>query len=293
MYRSGSRPATTQLRRRTLSVMRPTVAVLGVGAMGESIIRGLLSAGWEPNEISAAVRRETKLHDVETRVGIDCHLDPVEAVGDRSVVVVAVKPRDVPSLLDKLAGSMSDDQVVISLAAGVPLALFEAKLNGVPVVRAMPNTPSLVREGVTAIAGGSMVTEDHLARARRVLEAVGAVEVLDEQLIDAVTAVSGSGPAYVFLLAEAMEEAAVREGLPRDIAEALVHQTVRGAGHLLTETPTRSAELRAQVTSPGGTTAAAVHVLEERGFRAILEDAVRAAAQRSRELGAMASLDQQ
>lgn len=271
--------------------MRPSVAVLGVGAMGESIVRGLLSAGWEPTELSAAVRRETKLHDIETRIGIECHLDPVEAVGARSVVVVAVKPRDVAGLLDEVAGSVSPDQVVISLAAGVPISVYEGRLRGVPVVRAMPNTPSLVREGVTAIAGGSAVTEDHLARARRVLEAVGQVEVLDEQLLDAVTAVSGSGPAYVFLLAEAMEEAAVREGLPRDIAEALVHQTVRGAGHLLTETPIKSAELRAQVTSPGGTTAAAMHVLEEKGFRALLEDAVRAAAQRSRELGELASGD--
>ncbi len=268
--------------------MRPTVAVLGVGAMGESIVRGLLSAGWELPELVAAVRRETRLHDIETRIGIDCHLDAVEAVGDRSVIVVAVKPRDVVGLLEKIAGSVSSDQVVISLAAGVPLALYEEHLTDVPVVRAMPNTPSLVREGVTAIAGGTAVTEDHLARARRVLEAVGQVEVLDEALIDAVTAVSGSGPAYVFLLAEALEEAAVREGLPRDIAEALVHQTVRGAGHLLTETTIKSSELRAQVTSPGGTTAAAMHVLEERGFRAVLEDAVRAAAQRSRELGAMA-----
>jgi pyrroline-5-carboxylate reductase len=274
---------------RTLRDMRPTVAVLGVGAMGESIVRGLLNAGWEPGELSAAVRRETKLHDVETRIGIECHLDAADAVGDQSVVVVAVKPRDVPGLLDDLTGSVGPDQVVISLAAGVPIKLFEARLQDSPIVRAMPNTPSLVREGVTAIAGGSCVTEDHLARARRVLEAVGQVEVLDEQLIDAVTAVSGSGPAYVFLLAEAMEEAAVREGLPRDIAEALVHQTIRGAGHLLTETPTKASELRAQVTSPGGTTAAAMHVLEEKGFRALLEDAVRAAAHRSRELGEMAS----
>jgi pyrroline-5-carboxylate reductase len=268
--------------------MRPSVAVLGVGAMGEAIVRGLLSAGWEPGELRAAVRRETRLHDIETRIGIDCHLDPAEASEGRSVVVVAVKPRDVSKLLDVVVKTITTDQVVISLAAGVPISLFEAKLPGVPVVRAMPNTPSLVREGVTAIAGGTHVTEDHLARARRVLEAVGQVEAMDESLIDAVTAVSGSGPAYIFLLAEAMEEAAVREGLPRDIAEALVHQTVRGAGHLLTDTPVKASELRAQVTSPGGTTAAALHVLEESGFRAVIEDAVRAAAQRSRELGALA-----
>lgn len=268
--------------------MRPSVAVLGVGAMGEALVRGLLSAGWHKNELTTAVRREIRVHDVETRLGVDAHLDPKEAVAGKSVVVVAVKPRDVPGLLSQVEGSVNPDQVVLTLAAGVPIALFEKHLSGVPVVRAMPNTPSLVREGVTAMAGGTHANEDYLARARRVLEAVGSVEVMDESLLDAVTAVSGSGPAYIFLMAEALEEAGVREGLPRDIAEALVHRMVRGAGHLLTETPIKAAELRAQVTSPGGTTAAALHILEERGFRALVEDAVQAAAQRSRELGAAA-----
>ncbi len=267
--------------------MRPSVAVLGVGAMGEAIVRGLLGAGWEQPELTTAVRREVRLHDVETRIGVTCHLDASAAVAGRDVVVVAVKPRDVEGLLKSIAGLVGEDQVVISIAAGVPISVFETALHGVPVLRAMPNTPSLVGEGVTAVAGGTWVSEDHVARARRVLEAVGHVSVMDEGLLDAVTAVSGSGPAYVFLLAEALEEAAVREGLPHDIATALVHQTVRGAGHLLTETTARPGELRAQVTSPGGTTAAAVHVLEERGFRAVVEDAVRAAAARSRELGEM------
>ena len=265
--------------------MRPTVAVLGVGSMGEAMVRGLLSAGWEPSELACGVRRELRLHDVETRIGVETHLDPRAAVRGRDVVVVAVKPRDVAGLLAQLKGALGADQVVISMAAGVPISLFEAALGGNPIVRCMPNTPSLVREGVSAAAAGTFVSEDHLARARRVLEAVGAVHVMEEHLLDAVTAISGSGPAYLFLMAEALEDAAVREGLPRDVAEALVHQTVRGAGHLLTETEVKAAELRNRVTSPGGTTAAALHVLAERGFRALVEDAVRAAAQRSRELG--------
>jgi pyrroline-5-carboxylate reductase len=156
------------------------------------------------------------------------------------------------------------------------------------VVRAMPNTPALVREGVTGIAPGSHAGTEHLDLAREVLGAVGAVRVMDESLLDAVTAVSGTGPAYVFLLAEALTEAAMREGLPRDVAENFVHQTIRGAGHLLTDTGKSSARLRYEVTSPGGTTAAAMHVLEEKGFRAIVEDAVRAAAVRARELGSNA-----
>ncbi len=259
--------------------------------MGESMVRGLLAAGWGPSELSAGVRRETRLHDVEVELGIETHLDPVEAIEGSSVVVIAVKPRDVERLLSQIEGSVRPGQVVISLAAGVPLSVFENRLAGVPVIRAMPNTPSVVREGVTAIALGKEVTEDHAARGRRVLEAVGLVEMLDEPLLDAATAVSGTGPAYVFLLAEALIEAAIREGLPRDVAETFVARTIRGAGHLLTESQADASKLRARVTSPGGTTAAAVHVLEERGFRALVEDAVRAAAQRSRELGAIAEGD--
>jgi pyrroline-5-carboxylate reductase len=201
------------------------------------------------------------------------------------VVVVAVKPRDVSVVIDRLAVGLAPDQMVLSLAAGITTKTYEDRLGEIPVVRAMPNTPALVGEGVTGIARGAYAGEDHLKLATRVLGAVGGVRVMDESLLDAVTAVSGTGPAYVFLLAEALTEAAVREGMPRDIAEEFVHQTIRGSGHLLTDTAASPAELRSQVTSPGGTTAAAVHVLEERGFRALVEDAVRAAAKRAAELG--------
>ena len=149
----------------------------------------------------------------------------------------------------------------------------------------MPNTPALVRQGVTGIAAGEHAGSQNLKVATMVLDAVGAVRVMDEHLLDAVTAVSGTGPAYVFLLAEAMIEAGMREGLPRDLAESFVGQTIRGAGYLLTDTSKTPAELRSEVTSPGGTTAAAMHVLEDKGFRALMEDAVRAASERATELG--------
>jgi pyrroline-5-carboxylate reductase len=226
------------------------------------------------------------VESTRSQTGAEVTLDPVAAAQGKQVVVVAVKPRDVGPLLDQLAGRIGSDQVLLSIAAGVPTSTFEKMLGEIPVVRAMPNTPALVGEGVTGMAAGRFATDPHVERARKVLEAVGAVRLMDEALLDAVTAVSGTGPAYVFLLAEALTEAAIREGLPRDVAESFVHQTIRGAGHLLTETGSSPFELRAQVTSPGGTTAAAVHVLEERGFRALVEDAVRAAAQRARELGA-------
>lgn len=269
----------------TRVTQRSTVAVVGVGAMGEALVSGLLSAGWEPSEISLCVRRMDSADELAHRTGCVVTLDPSEAVANRDVIVVAVKPRDVTGLLKSLAGSVSEDQTVLSLAAGVTTEQYEALLGAVPVVRAMPNTPALVREGVTGIAGGASAGVEHLDRAREILGAVGSVRIMEESLLDAVTAVSGTGPAYVFLMAEALTEAAMREGLPRDVAETFVHQTIRGAGHLLTDTSKSPARLRYEVTSPGGTTAAAMHVLEEKGFRAVVEDAVRAAAIRARELG--------
>lgn len=253
--------------------------------MGEALVSGLLAAGWEADEVSLCVRRMDRADELAHQTGCQVFLDATEAIEGRDVVVVAVKPRDVPDLLKTLAGEVDDSQVVVSLAAGVTTSTYESQLGPVPVVRAMPNTPALVREGVTGLAAGSHAGARHLEVARQVLGAVGAVRIMEENLMDAVTAVSGTGPAYVFLLAEALTEAAMREGLPRDVAENFVHQTIRGAGHLLTETGKSPARLRHEVTSPGGTTAAAVHVLEEKGFRALVEDAVRAAAIRAHELG--------
>lgn len=263
----------------------PSVAIIGVGAMGEALFSGLQRAGWSPEQISLCVRREDRAADLAQRSSSTVTLDPIEAIRARDVVVVAVKPRDVSAVIDRLSSGVGPRQMLISLAAGVTTRTYEDRLGEVAVVRAMPNTPALVGEGVTGIARGAHAGEEHLKLATQVLGAVGGVRVMDESLLDAVTAVSGTGPAYVFLLAEALTEAAVREGLPRDIAEAFVHQTIRGAGHLLTDTDAGPAELRSQVTSPGGTTAAAVHILEERGFRALVEDAVQAAAKRATELG--------
>lgn len=266
-------------------IERTSVAVVGVGAMGEALASGLLSAGWGPADLSLCVRRMERADELSHRTGCRVSLDPIETIRDRDVVVIAVKPRDVEGLLKELAGSVTDEQTIVSLAAGVTTSTYKKHLGAVPVVRAMPNTPALVREGVTGIAPGEHAGAAHLDAARQILGAVGEVRVMDEWHLDAVTAVSGTGPAYVFLLAEALTEAAVREGIPRDIAESFVHKTIRGAGHLLTDTSKSPAELRYAVTSPGGTTAAAIHVLEEKGFRAVVEDAVRAAAIRARELG--------
>jgi pyrroline-5-carboxylate reductase len=268
--------------------MKPTVAILGAGAMGEILATGLLGAGWEPEALILAARRPERAKEVEMRTGVTTLLDPAEAAGNRRVVVIAVKPRDVSALLGQIADTVTTDQIILSLAAGVPIAVFAEALEGVPIVRAMPNTPAAVDEAITAFSGGPDADQSALDAAAAVLSAVGDTIELSEDLLDAVTAVSGTGPAYVFLLAEAMTEAAIREGLPHHAAEKLVHQTVRGAGILLSGSEKSAFRLRGEVTSPGGTTAAAMHVLEEGGFRALMEDAIRAAARRSRDLGAAA-----
>jgi pyrroline-5-carboxylate reductase len=271
--------------------MKPTVAILGAGALGEILAGGLLRAGWSPDDLSLAARREERCTELTERLGVACHLDPIAAAAGKRVVVVAVKPKDVPTLLSQIESALEPEQLVLTLAAGVPTAVFEKALGEIPVVRAMPNTPALVDEAITAYAPGRFVTEEALKEVASVMDAVGKTVMLEEQLMDAVTAVSGSGPAYVYLLAEALTDAAIREGLPRHAAQLLVDQTLKGTGALLAETELSPIKLRAQVTSPGGTTAAAVHALEEAGFRAAVEDAVRAAAQRSREMGQAAAAE--
>jgi pyrroline-5-carboxylate reductase len=253
--------------------------------MGEALVHGLLGAGWDADavvvaEMDADRRRALEEHFPGTRVVPS----PAWAVADADVVVVAVKPADVGAALEQASTSLGESALVISIAAGVRIGIVEAAVPGRPVVRAMPNTPALVGKAATAIAGGQHATSDHLAVAERVLGAVGIVVRVPEEHLDAVTALSGSGPAYVFLVAEALIDAGVLTGLPRPVADALTRETLLGAATLLAqgESPER---LRAAVTSPGGTTAAAVHVLEQQGVRAALTDAVRAAAHRSRELG--------
>jgi pyrroline-5-carboxylate reductase len=252
-----------------------------------------LRAGWTSDDLIMAARRAERAREAERHTGITVVLDAAAAAAGRDVVVIAVKPKDVGALVASLADVVTTDQLVISLAAGVPLAVFEKAFPGVAVVRSMPNTPAAVDEGMTAYCGGAQVDEAGLARADSVLSAVGDTINLSEDLLDAVTAVSGTGPAYVFILAEALTEAAIREGLPHHAAERLVEQTLRGAGILLSASEKSAFRLRAEVTSPGGTTAAAMHTLEDGGFRALMEDAVRAAAARSRELGAEAASTEQ
>jgi pyrroline-5-carboxylate reductase len=263
----------------------PTLALLGGGRMGEALLGGLLDAGWDAESLAVAEVDPERRRVLEQRFpGVRVAPSPAWAVADAEVVVVAVKPGDVAAALEQAEPSLGPDALVLSIAAGVRLATVEAAAPQRPVVRAMPNTAAVVRRAATAIARGRHATDAHLSLAEKVLGAVGVVVRVPEPHLDAVTALSGSGPAYVFLLAEALIEAGVLAGLPRPVSETLTRETLLGAATLLTGGDAPEA-LRAAVTSPGGTTAAGLHVLEQRGVRGAVLDAVRAAAARSRELG--------
>jgi pyrroline-5-carboxylate reductase len=250
--------------------------------MGEALLGGLLSAGWKADDLAvvevAAARREAL---GSLLPGVAVTTEPTAADG----AVLAVKPGDVDGACRAVA--RAGVSRVLSIAAGVPTARLEAALGaGLPVVRAMPNTPALVGAGVSAIAAGRDAGPDELAWATEILGAVGDVVTVPEHLLDAVTGLSGSGPAYIFLVVEAMIDAGVLAGLPRDVAETLAIGTVAGSARLLVETGDAPAVLRAAVTSPGGTTAAGLRELERAGVRAAFLEAVVAATERSRELGA-------
>jgi pyrroline-5-carboxylate reductase len=254
--------------------------------MGEALVGGLRDAGWALDavtvaEVDAERRRALEVTFPEARIVPS----PAWAVPDAEVVVVAVKPDDVPAALEAAGPALPEPAMVLSIAAGVTIGAIEALVPGRAVVRAMPNTPALVRAGAAAIAGGAHATDAHLALAERVLGSVGVVVRVAESRLDAVTGLSGSGPAYVFLVAEAMIEAGVLAGLTWETSRTLVTQTLLGSARLLAEGEEHPGLLRAAVTSPGGTTAAGLAVLEQHGVRAALLGAVQAATDRSRALG--------
>ncbi len=261
-----------------------SIAILGVGAMGTAIVKGLMEAGWEKLDLRLADTAPARVEELLAD-GHIAYSDPTIATESAEVVIIAVKPQVIDDLLAEIAPSVTPDHLVVSIAAGITTARIEAALGAVPVVRCMPNTPALVGEGMTGLAPGAHASEAHLARAEELLASVGQTVVVREDQLDAVTGVSGSGPAYVFLLTEALEEAAIAEGIEAEVARLLASQTVVGAGKLLGASPMTAEELRRQVTSPNGTTEAALTALENAAFRRIMRDAVRAATERSRELG--------
>jgi pyrroline-5-carboxylate reductase len=262
------------------------IAILGSGKMGEALVAGLVSSGWRaPEQIVAADRRPERLAEVSSAYGVETTASNAEAVAGAEIVVIAVKPQDMELLLGEVGALLTSDQTVLSIAAAIPTAAIERHLHAaVPVVRAMPNTPATVHEGMAGLAGGAHAGEEHLRKAEELLAHVGRTVRVAESYMDAVTAVSGSGPAYFALLAESMIEAGILLGLSREISTELVVQTMLGTAKLLRDGKMHPVELRESVTSPGGTTIAAIRELEQAGVRAAFLNAIQAAMQRSKEL---------
>lgn len=276
-------------RSMTDSSSSPTVAFLGGGNMAYAMIRGLLERGFTSRErIRVTEPRPERRAELEAELGVLTGDDNVSAVRSADVVVLAVKPQVIDAVLAEIAPVVGDRVLVVSIAAGISLTRLESALgpDTARVVRTMPNTPALVGASATGLAAGRHATASDIATVRAMFEACGVVAVVPESQLDAVTGLSGSGPAYVYLFIEALADGGVRAGLPRDAALMLAAQTVAGAAKMVLDTKQHPGVLKDQVTSPGGTTIAGVHALERAGFRGSVIDAVKAASDRSAELGA-------
>lgn len=271
----------------TQDATTPRLGILGGGVMGETVLAAALRAGWTLDDVRVAERSALRATELAERYGVRA-MDPNPAVVRWSdVVVVALKPHDVAPVLDEVASSVRPGTLVVSVAAGVTCGSLESHLPaGTPVVRVMPNTPAVIGKGASAVSAGTHAGEDHLALTERVLASTGLVVRAPEKDLDAVTAISGSGPAYVFYVIDALAEAGVLLGLARDRARELAVATVLGSAAMVQETGEHPVVLRERVSSPGGTTVAGVRELDAHGVRAGIIAAAQAARDRSVELGA-------
>jgi pyrroline-5-carboxylate reductase len=267
-------------------VIDGSITFLGAGNMAEALLKGLLRAGMPNARVTATVKRADRKAQLEQAHQISVLYDNAAAARGADTIVLCAKPQAMRALVNQIASSITPQKLIISIAAGVPIAALERAFpKGARVVRAMPNTPCLVGAGATALARGEHATDADLALATKVFEAVGITAAVEEALIDAATGLSGSGPAYIFLIIEALSDAGVKVGLSRQISTRLAAQTVLGSARLLIETGQHPGHLKDQVTSPGGTAIAGLHTLEAGGLRTTLIDAVEAATRRARELG--------
>lgn len=268
--------------------MNDTIGFIGGGRMAEALIQGIIKAGlFGPDRIYAADPDPARQKLLAEQYGIRTSAQAIDFIADCAVVILAVKPQVMGAVLYSVKPAIHSGNLVISIAAGIPISFIEEELSGTKcrVVRVMPNTPALVQEGASALSPGSRTTDEDMGKARAIFDAVGRSVVLAETYLDAVTGLSGSGPAYVFSFIEAMIDGGVKVGLNRADAQLLVLQTVLGSVKLAMETNEHPAQLRAMVTSPGGTTIAGLHELARSGFNGIIMDAVEVATRRSKELG--------
>ena len=261
-----------------------STAIIGAGVMGETLLSGLVRAGRRVDQLMVGEKRAERARELEERYGVAV-VSNRQAAAKADTVALVVKPQDMGDVLDEIAPDLRAGQLLVSLAAGITTSFIESRVpDGVAVVRVMPNTPALVDEGMAAISPGSHCDESHLTEAESLMASTGKVLRIPEKQMDAVTAISGSGPAYIFFVVESMIEAGVHLGLPRATATDLVVQTLVGSAAMLRETGSHPVVLREQVTSPGGTTASALRELEVHRVRAAFLAAMEAARTRSREL---------
>ncbi|UWZ79947.1 pyrroline-5-carboxylate reductase [Geoalkalibacter halelectricus] len=262
------------------------IGFIGGGNMAEALIRGLTAGTFPGARILVGEPRESQRQALASAYGVEAHEDNWTVVQECDVLILAVKPQLLTDVLTPLADALSEGKLLLSILAGVSTGALEAYLGGAPrVVRVMPNTPALVGQGASALCAGRYATSEDLRLSKRLLESVGLARVVAEREMDAVTGLSGSGPAYVYTFIEALADGGVAQGLSRDTALALAAQTVAGAARMVLDTGEHPAQLRDRVCSPGGTTIAGVRALEDGGLRAALMDAVGRAARRSEELG--------
>ena len=263
------------------------ISVIGAGNMAEALVKGLVGSGKvRPDDLCVSARRPERAAQLAQRYGTRSTSDNAGCVAGAEIVIVAVKPQVLGSVLARDASRIPASALIVSVAAGVTTMAIESHLGRPPrIIRAMPNTAAMVGCSATAISKGEHATDADLASARAIFEAVGKVVVVDEVHLDAVTGLSGSGPAYIFLIIEALADAGVKVGLSREVALTLAAQTLLGSAHMLLETGIHPGQLKDQVTSPGGTAIAGLHTLEAGGLRTTLIDAVETATRRAKELG--------
>jgi pyrroline-5-carboxylate reductase len=263
-----------------------TIGFIGGGNMAEALIKGLLAGGLPATDLSVADLSGERRAFLTERYGVSVTEENRAVATGSDIVILAVKPQIAPPILAEIGGAITQAKLLISIMAGIRTDTIEAACPaGARIVRVMPNTPALVLEAASAIAAGTSATGEDISLTRRIFELVGKNWLVDEKLMDAVTGLSGSGPAYVLTFIEALSDAGVKNGLPRDVAFGLATQTVFGTAKLLLETREHPALLREKVTSPGGTTIAGLHILEQEGFRGTVINAVDAATARAGELG--------
>jgi pyrroline-5-carboxylate reductase len=265
------------------------IGIIGTGNMGESLISGLIYARSSvPENIICSDIRKEKLKSVKDAYGVVTTTNNIDVVKASEIVIYAIKPQIIASILNETASHLDMSKIIISIAAGVPLAAIESCLNkDLRLIRVMPNIAASVKEGAAAIAAGKHTSKEDLKLAKAIFDSVGKSIIIEEELMDAITGLSGNGPAYIFLIVDALADAGVKMGLSREDALLLSAQTVLGAAKLLLETNEHPGRLKDKVTSPGGTAIASLHTIEEGGLRTTLINAVEVGTKRSKELGEM------